>query len=80
MKEFWKEKSEPVVFFSYMCLHADRRILLFVILWTVAHQSPLYMKFYRQEYVSRLSCPPPGDLTDPRNKPSSPALQADIYR
>lgn len=26
------------------------RILLFEILWTIAHQSSLYMKFYRQEY------------------------------
>jgi len=35
------------------------------------------VKFYRQEYGSGLPCPPPGDLTHPRNKPPSPALQAD---
>ena len=58
-------------------MHVNSCILLFEILWTVTHQSPLYVKFYRQEYGSGLPCPPPGDLTHPRNKPPSPALQAD---
>ena len=43
---------------------------------TVAGQTPLS----RQEYWSGLSCPPPGDLSDPGIKPASPvspALQAD---
>ena len=47
--------------------------------WTVAHQAPLSMGFFKQEYWSRLSCPP-GDLPDPGIEPSSlvsPALQAD---
>ena len=35
---------------------------LFTTLWTVAHQAPLSMGFSRQEYWSRLPCPPPGDL------------------
>ena len=35
---------------------------LFVTSWTVAHQSPLSMGFYRQEYWSGAPCPPPGDL------------------
>ena len=33
-------------------------------LWTVASQAPLSMGFSRQEYCSRLPCPPPGDLSD----------------
>ena len=37
-------------------------IQLFVNPWTVAHQDPLSMGFSRQEYWSRLPCPPPGDL------------------
>ena len=45
--------------------------------WTVARQAPLSMKFSRQEYWSRLSCPPPGDLTNPESEPRSPILQAD---
>ena len=35
---------------------------LFVNLWTVAHQAPLFMEFSRQEYWSRLSFPYPGNL------------------
>ena len=33
------------------------------------------MGFFRQEYRSRLSFPPPGDLPDPEIEPASPALQ-----
>ena len=35
------------------------------------------MGFFRQEYCSRLPCPPPGDLPDPGIEPVSPASQAD---
>ena len=45
--------------------------------WTIVSQAPLAMRFCRQEYWSRLSFPPPGDLPDPGIKPMSPALQAD---
>ena len=48
-----------------------------VIPWAVAHQAPLSMEFSRQEYLSGLSCPPPGDLSNPGIEPKSPALQAD---
>ena len=40
-------------------------VQFFAILWTVAHQAPLYVGFFRQEYWSGLLCPPPGDLSDP---------------
>ena len=49
-------------------------------LGTVACQAPLSMGFFRQEYRSGLSFPPPGDLPDPGIKPASPAspaMQAD---
>ena len=45
-----------------------------------ALQAPLFTLFSRQEYRSGLSCPPPGYLPDPGNKPASPvspALQAE---
>ena len=45
--------------------------------WTVAHLAPLSMGFFRQEYLSGLSFPSPGDLPDPRIEPRSPSLQAD---
>ena len=46
-------------------------------LWPVAHQAPLSMGFSSQDYWSGLSCPPPGDLSDPGTEPESlksPAL------
>ena len=55
-------------------------VQLFVSLWTAAHQAPLSMGFFRQEYWSRLPFRPLGDLPDPGIKPESPAspeLQAD---
>ena len=48
-----------------------------VTLGTVAHQAPLSLGYFRQQYCSGLSCPPPGDLLDPGIEPASPALQAD---
>ena len=35
------------------------------------------MEFSRQEYWSRLPCPPPGDLPNSGIEPRSPTLQAD---
>ena len=40
-------------------------------LWAVAHEALLSMGFSRQEYWSGFSCPPPGDLPDPRIEPKS---------
>ena len=40
-------------------------VLLFVILWTAAHQASLSMGFSKQEYWSGLPCPPLGTLPDP---------------
>ena len=51
-------------------------VLLLTTLWTVAHQAPLSMTFFRQEYWSGLPFPAPGDLIDPGMEPRSPALQA----
>ena len=53
------------------------RVQLFVTPWAVAHQAPLSMEFFRQEYWSGLPFPSPGDIPDPSIKPRSPALQAD---
>ena len=44
--------------------------------WTVAHLTPLSMKFSGQEYWSGLPFPSPGDIPDPGIKPRSPAMQA----
>ena len=39
--------------------------------WTTAHQAPLSMGFSRQENVSGLPFPSPGDLSDPEIGPTS---------
>ena len=52
------------------------RVRLCATLWTVAHQAPLSMEFFRQECWSELPCSPPGDLPNSGIKPTSPALQA----
>ena len=57
-------------------------VLLFVTLWIVAGQAPLFMGFSRQEYWSGLPCPPPGDLPDLRIEPeslTSPALEGRFF-
>ena len=51
----------------------------FVNSWTIAHQAPLFMGLPRQEYWSGLPFPSPGDLPDPRIKPSSPALAGELF-
>ena len=65
-------------------LHLERCVLishfshvqLFVTLWTTACQTLLPMGFSRQEYGSRLPCPPAGDLLNPETEPVSPAPPA----
>ena len=47
---------------------------LFAALWTGACWAPLSMGFSRQEYWSGLPFPPPGDLPNPRIKPTSLCL------
>ena len=44
---------------------------LFVNLWTLACQAPLSVGFSRQEYWSRLPCPPPEDLPNSVVEPMS---------
>ena len=44
--------------------------------WTIAHQALLSTEFSKQEYWSGLPFPSPGDLSDPRIEPRSPAPQA----
>ena len=63
-------------------LNCFSHVQLFVILWTVAHQAPLFMEFSRQEYWSELLCPPPRNLPDPGIKLmflKSPALAVRFF-
>ena len=50
--------------------------------WTVAHQAPLSMEFFRPEYWGGLPFLPPGDLSDPEIEaisPVSPALAGRFF-
>ena len=60
--------SCPVCVFSHVWLYATP--------WTVAHQAPLSMELFRQEYWGRLPVPSPGDLPDPWIEPASPESPA----
>ena len=67
---------------SHMGMWVLSRVQLFATPWTVAHQAPLSMGFYRQEYWSGLPFPSPRDLPNPRIKPTSiasPALAAGFF-
>ena len=44
-----------------------------------AHQAPLSMEYFRQEYWSGLPFPTPGDLPDPGIKLASPALAGRFF-
>jgi len=54
--------SNEVLVLSLSCVQ------LFATPWTVAHQPPLSMEFPRQEYLSGLPFPSPGDLSNPMDR------------
>ena len=47
--------------------------------WTVACQTPLSIRFSRQEYRCELPFPSPGDLPDPGIKPASTPLAGRFF-
>ena len=53
------------------CVCSFSHVRLFVVPWTVGHQAPLFTGLSRQEYWSRLPCPPPVDLPDSGIEPVS---------
>ena len=50
----------------HVCVQLLSYVQLFTAPWTVAHQAPLSMAFFRQEYWSGLPFPSPRDLPNPR--------------
>ena len=66
------------------CMHAQlvQACLTLQTLWTAAHQAPLSMGFFRQEYQSGLPCLPPRDFPYPGIDPvslMSPALAVGFF-
>ena len=64
---------------SLTCVWLLSHVLLFVTLWTVAHQAPPLMGFPRREYWSGLPFPSLGNLPDPGIKPVSPTLAGRFF-
>ena len=58
------------------CTQSFSCVRLFATPWTAASRLFCPWGFSRQEYRSRLTCPPPGDLPSPGIEPRSPTLQA----
>ena len=68
----------PLCAWSWAYLLSPLRLL--ATSWTVAHQAPMSMEYFRQVYCSGLPCPTPGDLPEPGIQsvsPVSPSLRAD---
>ena len=55
------------------CACEFSRVRLFMTLQTIAHQAPLSIKFFSQEYWSGLLFPPPRDFPNPGTEPTTPA-------
>ena len=52
------------------------RVRLFETPWTIVHQAPLSMGFFRHDYWSGLPFPSPGNLPHPGVEPKSPGSPA----
>ena len=77
---FLKQKQKQKIGLPCVCVLSC--VWLFGTPWTAACQSPLSMGFFRQEYLSRLSFPPPGNLPDPVIETASlvsPALGGEFF-
>ena len=63
---------------TFACvLNSFKCVQFFATLWIVACQSPLSMRFSRQEYWSVFPCPSPEDLPNPVLNPSLLYWQVD---
>ena len=76
--------SRPVCVYVFVCTyaHTKSQSSFFAAPWTIVHQAPLSMEFFRQDYWSGLPFPPSGDLPGPRITPTplaSPALAGEFF-
>ena len=66
----WKPSTHLWPFPFFLCVWLLSHAWLCATPWTEAHQAPLSMGFFRQEYWSGLPFPPLGDLPDPGIEPA----------
>ena len=66
-------KASYVCAWVCVCTHVCvlSNVQLCANLWTVAHQAPVSIQYFRQEYWSGLPFPPPGDFPIPGIEPAS---------
>ena len=62
LEALWRLESVSQILYMLSCFS---HVWLFATPWTVAHQAPLSMGIYRQEYWSGLPFPSPGDPLHP---------------
>ena len=67
----WEGEGESERVLSY--------VQLFATPWTAACQAPLSVELCRQEYWSELPFPPPKDLPNSGNEPTSPTLPGGFF-
>ena len=85
MNEKLAEESkggEEALGIERVCVVVLGCVQLFATLWTLAHRTPLSMRFSRQEYWSGLPFPPLGDLLNSGIEPESlvtPALSRGFF-
>ena len=75
-------QTEPSLYDIALVVQLLSRVCLSAIPWTVTHQAPLPMEFFRQKYRSGLPCPLPRDPPDTGIGPMflmSPALTGEIF-
>ena len=63
--------GQMLILTCLLCSHLLSRVWFFATPWTVTQQAPLSMGFSRQEYLSGLLFPTPGELPDPGIKLAS---------
>ena len=73
---WWLCKSWFVEWYMWVHAQSFSCVWLFATSWTVTHQSPLSMRFSRQEYWSGFPCSPSGHLLDRGIEPMSLIVSA----
>ena len=75
-----RHEWEQVSAWTPLCLRVRAKSLQLCLTlatpWTIVHQAPLLHGISQARILKWVPMPPPGDLSNPRMEPASPALQA----
>ena len=74
----WHKEEDAVLIYICTCICTSHSVMSDTLHpMDCSLQTPLFMEFSRQEYLSELPFCSPGKLPDPGIQPRSPALQTD---